>query len=40
MSKHDSNDAPLVGTLRFVFALGALIAVGWIGMFLLVRSRW
>jgi len=31
---------PLPATLTFVFALGALIAVGWVAMYVLLRARW
>ena len=33
-------EAPLVGTLRFVFVMGAAFAVLWLGMFLLLKGRW
>jgi hypothetical protein len=33
-------DEPLPATLVFVFALGALIAVGWFAMYVLLRARW
>jgi len=33
-------DEPLPATLMFVFALGALIAVGWFAMYVLLRARW
>jgi hypothetical protein len=36
----DQEDAPLVGTLRFVFVMGATFAVLWLGMYLLMRVRW
>jgi hypothetical protein len=36
--KHD--EAPLVGTLRFVFVLGVAFLVLWLGMYLLLRGRW
>ena len=36
----DSHDAPLTGTLRFVFVMGITFAVLWVGMFLLLRDRW
>jgi hypothetical protein len=35
-----SGDEPLPATLRFVFALGALILVGWFAMYFLLRARW
>jgi len=34
------EDAPLVGTLRFVFVMGAAFAVAWVAMYLLMRLRW
>jgi len=34
------KDAPLVGTLRFVFVMGATFAVLWLGMYWLFRDRW
>jgi hypothetical protein len=34
------DEAPLVGTLRFVFVLGATFLVLWLGMYVLLRSRW
>jgi hypothetical protein len=34
------EEAPLVGTLRFVFVLGAAFLVLWLGMYVLLRSRW
>jgi hypothetical protein len=34
------DDAPLVGTLRFVFVMGALLAIGWLAMYALLRARW
>jgi hypothetical protein len=36
----DDRDAPLIGTLRFVFTMGIAFAVLWIGMYLLLRGRW
>ena len=36
----DDRDAPLPATLRFTLTFGALIAVGWVALFLLLRSRW
>jgi hypothetical protein len=35
-----SPDEPLPPTLVFVFALGALIAVGWFAVYVLLRARW
>ena len=37
---HGVREANLVGTLRFVMAMGFLFALGWLGMFLLLRDRW
>jgi hypothetical protein len=34
------KEAPLVGTLRFVFVMGFAFAVLWLGMFLLLKERW
>jgi hypothetical protein len=36
----NDEDAPLVGTLRFVFVMGAAFAVLWLAMYLLMRVRW
>jgi hypothetical protein len=36
----EDRDTPLPATLRFTLTFGALIAVGWIVLFLLLRSRW
>jgi hypothetical protein len=33
-------DEPLPITMRFVFALGTFILVGWFLMFLLLQERW
>ena len=38
IEKHEDPDLP--ATMRFVMSLGAMIAIGWVGMFLLLRSRW
>lgn len=35
-----TEDAPLVGTLRFVFVMGAAFALLWLAMYLLLRVRW
>jgi hypothetical protein len=35
-----SEDAPLVGTLRFVFVMGAAFALLWFAMYALLRVRW
>ena len=41
MKNGDSQqEAPLVGTLRFVFVMGVTFAVLWLGMYLLLRERW
>jgi hypothetical protein len=34
------GDEPLPATLTFVFILGALIVIGWFGMFALLQARW
>jgi hypothetical protein len=34
------DEAPLVGTLRFVFVLGITFAILWLGMYALLRGRW
>ena len=34
------SEPPLIGTLRFVFVMGITFAVLWVGMFLLLKSRW
>jgi hypothetical protein len=34
------NEAPLVGTLRFVFVMGATFAILWLGMLFLLKDRW
>jgi len=33
-------EAPLIGTLRFVFVLGVTFTVLWLGMYALLRGRW
>jgi hypothetical protein len=35
-----SDDAPLIGTLRFVFVMGATFAVLWLAMYALLKGRW
>jgi len=35
-----ATEEPLPATLGFVFTIGAAILVGWVLMFLLLRSRW
>jgi hypothetical protein len=39
MKDDDVKDAPLVGTLRFVFVMGATFAVLWFAMYWLLRDR-
>jgi len=34
------KDEPLPATLRFVFSIGVLFAVGWFLMYWLLRDRW
>jgi hypothetical protein len=34
------NEAPLVGTLRFVFVMGVAFFVAWLAMYALLRGRW
>jgi hypothetical protein len=34
------TEEPLPITLRFVFALGTFILIGWFLMFLLLQERW
>jgi len=36
----EAQDAPLIGTLRFVMVMGVTFAVLWLGMFLLLKGRW
>ncbi|HTU82184.1 MAG TPA: hypothetical protein VMF61_08650 [Candidatus Acidoferrales bacterium] len=38
--EHGAGEAPLTGTLRFVFVMGVAFALGWLGMFLLLKDRW
>jgi hypothetical protein len=35
-----NEEAPLVGTLRFVFVMGGTFAVLWFAMYALLRVRW
>jgi hypothetical protein len=35
-----TDEAPLVGTLRFVFVMGVAFALGWFAMYALLRGRW
>jgi hypothetical protein len=37
---HGPEEPPLPATLGFVFTLGALFAIGWFLMFMLLRARW
>jgi hypothetical protein len=39
-ARQAAPDAPLVGTLRFVFVMGAAFVVLWLGMYTLLRVRW
>lgn len=34
------EEAPLVGTLRFVLVMGVTFAVLWFAMYFLLRGRW
>jgi hypothetical protein len=36
----NEGEAPLVGTLRFVFVMGIVYAILWFGMFWLLKDRW
>jgi hypothetical protein len=36
----ESPEAPLVGTLRFVFVLGVTFAILWVAMYFLLWERW
>jgi hypothetical protein len=38
--RHREPEEPLPITLRFVFALGTFILIGWFLMFLLLQERW
>lgn len=40
MRKDNDGDAPLVGTLRFVFVMGAAFIVLWLALYWLLRDRW
>ena len=40
MKNDDSGDAPLVGTLRFVFIMGISFAILWFVLFALLARRW
>jgi hypothetical protein len=37
---NDDQDAPLVGTLRFVFSIGIAFLILWFGIFMLLRARY
>jgi|GEM_PF-2489578 len=34
------NDAPLIGTLRFVLVMGVVFLVLWLGMYVTLWERW
>jgi hypothetical protein len=34
------DDAPLVGTFRFVMVMGGTFVVLWLAMYVLLRVRW
>ena len=34
------QEAPLIGTLRFVFVMGLTFAALWLGLYVLLRERW
>lgn len=34
------SEPALVGTLRFVFIMGASFMIGWLLMFVLLKDRW
>jgi hypothetical protein len=36
----EDREAPLPATLGFTLIFGALMAIGWLAFFLLLRSRW
>jgi hypothetical protein len=36
----DDNEAPLIGTLRFVFVMGVTFAIAWFAMYALLKMRW
>jgi hypothetical protein len=38
--KGPPQDEPLPGTLAFVFTMGAVFAILWFLMFVLLKSRW
>ena len=40
MKRPPVGDPLLVGTLRFVFVMGACFAIGWLLMFALLKDRW
>ena len=35
-----SDDAPLIGTLRFVLVMGGSFLILWLAMYALLRVRW
>jgi hypothetical protein len=35
-----NEEAPLIGTFRFVFVMGLTFLVLWLGMYALLRVRW
>ncbi|HUA09374.1 MAG TPA: hypothetical protein VMA98_08880 [Candidatus Acidoferrales bacterium] len=39
-SERDDRDAPLPGTLGFVFGIGLAFLIGWFGLFWLLAERW
>ena len=39
-TSEDEHDEPLPGTLRFVFIMGACFFIGWVLLYVLMRSRW
>jgi hypothetical protein len=38
-TREEERDAPLPGTLAFVFTMGSLFFIGWFLMFWLLRER-
>lgn len=34
------EEAPLVGTLRFVLVMGVAFLIAWLAMYALLRGRW
>ena len=39
-SDKEQDDLALPVTLRFTLTFGALIAIGWFALYILLRSRW